>query len=126
MISVDHIGIPARDKQQAAQFLAGILDARSGGPGDVFAPVLVAPGFTIDFYDAVGFQPLHLAFAADDEDFDAILARLRSRAVAYGSSPHDPANSRTDHPLAARGLYFRTPDGHLLEVMARPLAGDCR
>lgn len=67
MISVDHIGIPARDKQQAAQFLAGILDARSGGPDGAFAPVLVALVVTTDFYDAVGFQPLHLACAADDD-----------------------------------------------------------
>jgi catechol 2,3-dioxygenase-like lactoylglutathione lyase family enzyme len=34
-----------------------------------------------------------------------------------GFKLNNPANGRTDHPLAERGLYFRTPDGHLFEVM---------
>jgi catechol 2,3-dioxygenase-like lactoylglutathione lyase family enzyme len=80
--------------------------------------VHVSSGFTLDFFDAAQIEPMHIAFVADGPTFDHILGRLRSEGIAYGSEPNDPANGRVDHPLADRGLYFRTPDDHLLEVMA--------
>jgi catechol 2,3-dioxygenase-like lactoylglutathione lyase family enzyme len=60
----------------------------------------------------------HVAFLVDDDAFDAILRRLQSQGVAYGSQPNDPANGRIDHPLSKRGLFFQTLDGHLFELMA--------
>jgi len=36
----------------------------------------------------------------------------------FGNDPTGTANRRTDHPLARRGLYWRTPPpGHLFEIM---------
>jgi catechol 2,3-dioxygenase-like lactoylglutathione lyase family enzyme len=61
---------------------------------------------------------VHVAFLVDDDAFDAILTRLQFQGVAYGSQPNDPTNSRIDHPLAERGLFFQMPDGHLFELMA--------
>lgn len=58
------------------------------------------------------------AFVVDDETFDAILKRLPSQGVAYGSQPSDSTNGRIDRPLSDRGLFFQTPDGHLFELMA--------
>jgi catechol 2,3-dioxygenase-like lactoylglutathione lyase family enzyme len=63
---------------------------------------------------------MHVAFVLDDDSFDAILGRLKSQGVAYGSQPNEPANGRIDHPLSKRGLFFQTPDGHLFELMASP------
>jgi hypothetical protein len=37
--------------------------------------------------------------------------------MPFGSSPRDPTNGRTDHPLAPRGLFWVDPDGHLFELM---------
>ncbi len=77
-----------------------------------------SPQFTIVFYDSEQIQPAHVAFVVDDGAFDAILRRLQSQGVAYGSQPSDPTNGRIDHPLSERGLFFQMPDGHLFELMA--------
>jgi catechol 2,3-dioxygenase-like lactoylglutathione lyase family enzyme len=119
MITVDHIGVPARVRLDAASFLTRIFGLDGEIPDDGrFAPVHVSSGFTLDFFDTAQIGPMHIAFVTDGPTFDHILEQLRSEGIAYGSEPHDPANGRVDHPLADRGLYFRTPDGHLFEVMA--------
>lgn len=121
MIRVDHIGVPARARLDAADFLARLFGLGSEIADDGrFAAVEVGSGFTIDFFDAVQAEPVHVAFVTDDATFDRILGQLQSQRIAYGSQPNDPANGRVDHPLADRGLYFRTPDGHLFEVMTSP------
>ena len=57
---------------------------------------------------------------AHNKEFDAIVQRLRALAIPYGNDPNDPANGHLAHPLAPQGLYFRTPDGHLIEVITPP------
>jgi catechol 2,3-dioxygenase-like lactoylglutathione lyase family enzyme len=119
MIRVDHIGVPARARLDAAGLLASLFDLDREIPDDGrFAPVRVSSEFTIDFFDAEQIEPMHVAFVVDDVIFDRILGRLRSHGILYGSQPNNPTNNRIDHALVTRGLYFRTPDGHLFEVMA--------
>ncbi|HEY1832548.1 MAG TPA: hypothetical protein VGG38_20090 [Acidimicrobiales bacterium] len=89
-----------------------------------FAAVRIGATFTIDFFDAPPIEPMHLAFVADDVTFEGIIGQLRSPGTAYGSQPNDPTNGRTDHPLAEHGVYFRTPDGHLFEVMSSAVNAD--
>jgi len=120
MIRVDHIGVPARVRLDAAGFLASLfgLDREIADDGR-FARLRVSPEFTMVFFDSEHIEPMHVAFVVDDDAFDAILKRLQSQEVAYGSQPNDPTNGRIDHPLSERGLFFQTPDGHLFELMAR-------
>ena len=70
------------------------------------------------FCESEQVQPMHVAFLVDDAAFEVILGRLRCRGILYGSQPNDPTNGRIDHPLSERGLFFRTPHGHLIELMA--------
>ena len=119
MIRVDHVGVPARARLDAAGLLASLFDLDREIPDDGrFARLRVSPEFTIVFYDSEQIQPMHVAFVVDDGAFDAILRRLQSQGVAYGSQPNDPTNGRIDHPLSERGLFFQMPDGHLCELMA--------
>lgn len=119
MIRIDHIGVPARDRLEAASFLTRVLGlGRNVADDGRFAAVGVGATFTIDHFDAPQVEPMHVAFVADDLTFDRIIRQLQSLGTAYGSQPNDPTNGRTDHPLAKHGVYFRTPDGHLFEVMS--------
>lgn len=119
MIRVDHVGVPARARLDAADWLVGLFDLdREIRDDGRFARLRVSPEFTIVFYDSEQIQPTHVAFVVDDDAFDAILRRLQSQGVAYGSQPGDPTNGRIDHPLCERGLFFHMPDGHLFELMA--------
>ena len=59
MITLDHIGLPARDNQDAARHLAHILGAGYHGPDLHFAPVHVNTQLTLDFCTAERVECLH-------------------------------------------------------------------
>lgn len=63
------------------------------------------PGGTIPGHDGSG--PLHVAFAIGRDQLDEWERRLVSRRVEI--------EGRTDWPRGGRSIYFRDPDGHLLE-----------
>jgi catechol 2,3-dioxygenase-like lactoylglutathione lyase family enzyme len=126
MIRIDHIGMPARDRLEAASFLTRVLDLGNVADDGRFAVVRVGVAFTLDFFDAPQVAPMHVAFVADDVTFDRIIDQLQSLGTSYGRHPNDPVNGRTDHPLAEDGFYFRTPDGHLFEIMSSVMKAEGR
>jgi catechol 2,3-dioxygenase-like lactoylglutathione lyase family enzyme len=64
------------------------------------------PGGTIPPHDGHG--ALHVAFAIGADDLAAWELRLGGRGIAI--------EGRTDWPRGGRSIYFRDPDGHLLEL----------
>lgn len=65
------------------------------------------PGGTIPPHDGHG--PAHVAFATAARSLPDWEARLSAHAVAI--------EGRTDWPRGGRSIYFRDPDGHLLELV---------
>ena len=65
-----------------------------------------SPRGTIPGHDGSG--PLHFAFAISSDDLAAWEARLRSHGVEI--------ESRMRWPRGGTSLYFRDPDGHMLEL----------
>ena len=59
----------------------------------------------------------HYAFHIGDREFDAILERIKTEGVAYGSGPTTTENMEINHRRDGRGFYFLSPDGHNFEVM---------
>jgi len=64
------------------------------------------PGGTIPPHDGSG--PLHIAFAIAADEFAAWEQRLGEKGIAI--------EGRTDWPRGGHSLYFRDPDGHLVEL----------
>lgn len=64
------------------------------------------PGGTIPGHDGSG--PLHVAFAIARDDLGAWEQHLTSRQIEI--------EGRIDWPRGGRSIYFRDPDGHLLEL----------
>jgi catechol 2,3-dioxygenase-like lactoylglutathione lyase family enzyme len=64
------------------------------------------PGGTIPGHDGSG--PLHVAFAIARGELSEWEQRLASRQIKI--------EGRTDWPRGGRSIYFRDPDGHLLEL----------
>lgn len=56
-----------------------------------------------------GSGPLHICFAVDAAELNAWEATLTEKSVAI--------EGRTEWPRGGVSLYFRDPDGHLLELM---------
>jgi catechol 2,3-dioxygenase-like lactoylglutathione lyase family enzyme len=73
--------------------------------GSTLATVAL-PGGTIPPHDGHG--PLHMAFAIDAADLPAWEARLAEEGIAI--------DSRMRWPAGGESLYFRDPDGHVLEL----------
>lgn len=67
---------------------------------------MTMPGGTIPPHDGGG--PVHVAFAIAADELAPWEGRLRDRGI--------PVEGRTDWPRGGRSIYFRDPDGHLLEL----------
>ena len=74
-------------------------------------------GSSVLFTTGPSVPTLHVAFKVPEQDFAAIVTRLERQGVAFGNDPEAPTNGATDDPLGGKGrVYFRSPDGHFLEV----------
>jgi catechol 2,3-dioxygenase-like lactoylglutathione lyase family enzyme len=117
-IVLNHTIVPAHDKEASARFLAHIFGLQYQSSGH-FAQVRVNDTLTLDFDNAQSFESHHYAFHVSDEEFDAILHRLREAGVSYGSDWSNTANGQLNDWHGGRGCYFRDLDGHLLELLTR-------
>ena len=116
-IELDHTIVPARDKAAAARFFARIFGLAVEDAGSHFAAVKVNDRLTLDFADESAFEPHHYAFKVSEAAFDDIFGRIRAEVIAYGSGPRSPDDMQINRRGGGRGVYFRDPDGHLLELL---------
>ena len=126
MAALNHIIVPAHDKQASAKFLAGILGVTPGAPWGPFIPVRVANGVTLDFVDSKDVRTQHYAFLVDDKEFDAGLARLKKDGIKIYAGPHKELPGEINRHDGGRGVYFEDPNGHLLEMITTPYGVDYR
>jgi len=127
-IELDHILVPARDRVAAARLIATLLAVPWSETGiGPFAPVFVNPGLTLDFDTWDVPVPLgHFCFRVGEEDFDAILGRLRAAGIAFRSSVHGPVDHAVDSAHGGRIVYWSEPDGHAWEMLTVSYARDPR
>jgi catechol 2,3-dioxygenase-like lactoylglutathione lyase family enzyme len=118
-ITLNHTIVPARDKVAAAKFFAGIFGLKRGRAG-YFAPVRVNKSLTLLFDSDSKFESHHLAFHVSNREFDAILRRVKKAGIAFGSAPWSLDDGKLNDWGGGRGVYFRDPNGHVLELMTVP------
>jgi catechol 2,3-dioxygenase-like lactoylglutathione lyase family enzyme len=118
-ITLNHTIVPARDKAAAAKFFADIFGLERGPPGH-FAPVRINKSLTLLFDDDDTFESHPLAFHVSDHEFDEIFERITQAGIAFGSAPWSLDDGKLNDWGGGRGLYFRNPDGHVLEIMTAP------
>ena len=118
-IELDHLLVPSRDRFAAAKQLAELLGVPWSETGvGPFCPVFVNSGLTLDFDQAEGaFPVLHYCFRVGEDDFDAILGRIRAAGIAYRSSPLGPADMQVNTHHGGRIVYWSEPDGHVWELL---------
>jgi catechol 2,3-dioxygenase-like lactoylglutathione lyase family enzyme len=116
-IVLDHMIVPARDKDRSARFFARIFGLSYEGTAGHFAAVRVNETLTLDFDTDVRFASHHYAFKVTEAEFDGIFARIRAEGIPYGSGPFTPDDMTIGQRGSGRGFYFRDPSDHLLEVL---------
>jgi len=120
-VRLNHTIVWCRDQKRSARFLSEIL----GRPTPVrFGPFLVVEvdnGVSLDFHATdEDVAPQHYAFLIDEDDFDAIFARIRERGLDYWADPGRTRRGEINRNDGGRGLYFLDPDRHVLEIITRP------
>ena len=118
-VELNHTIVRAPDKHASAAFLADLLDLQVGAPVGPFVPVALGNGVTLDYMTSQDVAPQHYALLVDDATFDAAHQRLlRAGAQTWADPDHqqpDAINTR----WGGRGVYFRDPSGHNMEIGTR-------
>ncbi len=119
MLHLDHTIVPAHDQDESARFIARMLGLTFDGRWGHFSPVHVDEHLSLDFDTRPGdFKHSHYAFLASDEEFDAILDRVKAEGIPFGSGPRIQDDMEINHEHQGRGFYFRdTNDGHSWEII---------
>lgn len=118
-VELNHTIVAAGDPEAEARFLTEVLDLPAPTRFGPFLVVATANGVSLDVMRADEPVPQHYAFLISEDEFDAVDARLRERAVPTWADPYhrEPGLNRND---GGRGMYFDSPSGHVLEVLTRP------
>ena len=120
---LNHTIVPARDKEASARFYEKMFGFEYVGPMGHFTPVRIpSQSLTLDFDQDDSFTPRHYAFKVNEAEFDAIFKRVVEANLSYGSGPFSSEDGKINHWNGGRGVYFRDPGGHLLEILTRDSA----
>lgn len=123
-IHLDHTIVPSRNQIASAKLLAELLGvpwaASSIGP---FSPVYVNDGLTLDFIDTdEDFPVYHFCFRVTQQDFDAILGRIKAAGISYRSNVHGPVDMQINTQYGGNIVYWNEPDGHQWEILTKSYA----
>ncbi len=116
---MDHVALTVRDVARSAawyQEVLGLERAHEDVWGDI--PVFVLSGSSgLALFPVKGADPnprpgpdtisiRHIAFRASRSNFEKAQDELRRRSITFESQDH----------VIALSIYFRDPDGHLIEI----------
>jgi catechol 2,3-dioxygenase-like lactoylglutathione lyase family enzyme len=122
-ISFNHTIVAARDKRDSAQFLTELFGLPDPVPVGRFMAVTLEHGATLDYADVPEgdeIRPQHYAFLVSEDDFDAIYGKISARGMDHWADPRGERPGEINHNHGGRGVYFRDPSGHHLEILTRP------
>ena len=116
-ITLNHTIVPAYDNIASAKFYEALFGFTFVKVWGHFAVVKVNSTLTFDFLTKEEFSSMHYAFKVSDEQFDEIFDRIKAGHIKYGSAPDSQGDSKINHIHGGRGVYFKDPNGHVLEII---------
>ena len=118
---LNHTIVHSKDRWAAARDVAGVLGLAEPTGYGPFAVVELSNDVSLDFMDVDDdVHGQHYAFLVSEEDFDAVLGRLRETGRRWWADPYGRRPGEINHDDGGRGLYWKGPDGHWLEIITRP------
>jgi catechol 2,3-dioxygenase-like lactoylglutathione lyase family enzyme len=122
-VQLNHTIVAARDKREAASFLADLLGLTAPTTFGPFSVVQLANDVSLDFIDDAETHPRHYAFLVTEDEFDEIFARIRARGLDFWADPFQQHPGEINTHDGGRGMYWLDPNGHVLEIITRPYGG---
>jgi catechol 2,3-dioxygenase-like lactoylglutathione lyase family enzyme len=120
-VQLNHTIAWCRDQKAAADFLTDILGLPAARRFMHFLVVDLDNGVSIDYFETDEHVALqHFAFLVTESEFDEIFGRIRERSVEFWADPARTKPGEINRHDGGRGIYFKDPDGHLMEVITRP------
>ncbi len=123
-VALNHTIVWCRDKRASATYLANVLGLGDPQPFGPFMVVAMANGVSLDYHDTEDAEgriaSQHYAFLVSDDEFDQAFGRLRDTGQDYWADPALARKGEINRRDNGKGVYFRDPDGHLLELLTRP------
>ncbi|HKX82803.1 MAG TPA: VOC family protein [Pyrinomonadaceae bacterium] len=109
------------DKVKSAGFLTHILGLPEPRTFMHFLVVDLSNEVSIDYFQTTEHIALqHFAFLVTEEEFDAAFGRIQERGLEFWADPARSKPGEINRHDGGRGVYFKDPDGHLLELITRP------
>jgi len=119
-IQLNHTIVWCRDQRVSAAFLADTLGLEAPARFGPFLVVGTANGVSLDFHEIDGeIAAQHYAFLVTETEFDAIFARLLEQGGEHWADPGLSRHGQINRRDGGRGVYFKDPDGHILEILTR-------
>jgi len=120
-VHFNHTIIWSHDRKASAAFLARILGLSPPRPWGHFEILATANGVSVDFMEKEGtISTQHYAFLVSEAEFDQIFDRIQAEGLDYWADPARTQKGQINTHGGGRGVYFKDPNGHLLEVITRP------
>lgn len=122
-VAFNHTIVAAHDQRASAEFLAELFGLPAPQPFGHFLVVELDHGASLDYAEIAGgeqIHPQHYAFLVSEPEFDAIYAKITERRLQHWADPRGERPAAINHRDGGRGVYFRDPAGHLLEILTRP------
>ena len=120
-ISLNHHIVWCRDQRVSSEFLTGLFDLPPAVHWGPFMIVDLANGVSLDFHSVEGdIRSQHYAFLISEGEFDEIFGRIQDQGLEHWADPGLNRPGQINHNDGGRGVYFKDPDGHLLEIITRP------
>jgi catechol 2,3-dioxygenase-like lactoylglutathione lyase family enzyme len=123
-VLLNHTIVWCRDKKVSARYLTdtlGLPDAKPWGP---FMVVEMDNGVSLDYHDLSDQEgeiaSQHYAFLVSEADFGEIFTRIEQAGQDYWADPGLGRKGQINRNDGGQGVYFKDPDGHLLEIITRP------
>jgi len=122
-VALNHTIVWCRDKEISAAYLTEVLGLPAAGSFGPFRVVELTNGVSMDFGEhpepEAPIASQHYAFLVSEPVFDEIFARISSRQE-FWADPGLREPGSINHHDGGRGVYFKDPDGHLLEIITKP------
>jgi catechol 2,3-dioxygenase-like lactoylglutathione lyase family enzyme len=125
-VALNHTIVHARDAEASATFLSEMLGRAAPHRFGPFEVVELDNGASLDFLTTGPEWDLtveHYAFLVSEEEWDEIFGRIQERGLEHWADPHGNEPGQINHHDGGRGVYWKDPDGHMLEIITVPYGG---